>query len=295
MSFVYKRVTIPLDCLKSLWTLSLSKNEWGGRFKVREDMYLDCNLDLIKGTTKQEEVGENSHLYLGEEAYDENRRLKPVKMASLSFSYEDYTGTSPQKINVIFHTHPLLLVRDDDTHIARIALPSLGDLFAHCVYSNLENHQVNGHLNGYIVVAFEGAYVYNIMPHKFAQLRETYDRLLKQHTQDDAIDILKKQVFDALRPINKRFFSDMKAMCDARPDLFGTEGAPDIQDSMWTCKGCEPHELDFPFAEGIHTPLVRTYARNNPFTRGIALHGFQCEFFPAPFTSDLSFIVPTTC
>jgi hypothetical protein len=298
--FDYVPVTIPKECLRSLWTLSLSENEWAGRLVVDQGCNASCNVELIEGTVIEETSGMDSVLYLGKDkAFDKDKKLKPVRMASVYIpmsEYEKVDTCDKGKINVIFHTHPLLLVRDKDTHIARIALPSLGDVWVHCVLSNMLNYETNQHVNCTIIVAFEGLYLYSILPHKFRQIHTTYTNLIaKGMTHKDAVNELQQHTFDELRPVNNAFFKDMKAYCDAHPDKFGTDGAPDIRNTMWDCKGCvvKDKDLTFPFAEAIKTPLVRDYARENPFTEGIIKHGYHCEFFPAPFDSDLTLLAPS--
>jgi hypothetical protein len=296
-SFEYTAVTIPLSCLRSLHTLSLSENEWAGRFEVDANCRAGCDIDLIEGSVIEARTGPEALLYLGKDkAYDENKQFKPIRLASVYIPWELYSVSDPcgSGVNVLFHTHPLLLVRDKETHIARIALPSMGDIFVHCVLANLESYDANGHAVCTLIVSFEGCYLYSILPHKF---RQVYDRrkalIAGGKTAEEAEKVLRQETFDALRPANDAFFKAMKAHCDARPDLFGTDGAPDIRNAMWDRKGATPDELDFPFARAIGTPAVTEMARSNPFTEGLIEQGFHCDFYPAPFTEDLTLLAPS--
>ena len=83
-SFEYTLITIPLACLKSLWTLSLSENEWGGRFTVNSNCTVGCDIDLVEGSVLETQAGPQTMLYLGKDkAFDADKKLKPIRLASI--------------------------------------------------------------------------------------------------------------------------------------------------------------------------------------------------------------------
>ena len=293
-SFEYTAITIPIACLRSLWSLSLSENEWAGRFVVDSNCRAQCDIELIEGSVIESRAGADTLLYLGKDkAYDDKKQLKPIRLASVYIPWELYTKSDPaRRALTSSFTHPLLLVRDKDK-IARIALPSMGDIFVHCVLANLDAYEANGHAVCTVIVAFEGLYVYGILPHKFRQIFDRRNALLGAgKSAEEAEKIMREETFDALRPANNAFFKVMKAHCDKHPDKFGTDGAPDIRNKMWHQKGAIPEKLNFPFARAIGQPIVTDLARSNPFTKGLIEQGFHCDFYPAPFTEDIRMLAP---
>jgi len=290
----YVAVTIPHACLQSLWALTLSENEWAGRLVLDRNCQAGCNVDLIEGGVLEDVTDRRKSLYQGKDSADDP---KPARIASVRIPSTEYTKLdvcTAGSANVLFHTHPLLLVRDAHTRVARIALPSIGDIFVNCVFGNILNYERTNHINCNVVVAFEGIYVYFILPHKFRAIYNQWSFLLRSGwSREQAVDVLETQTFDELRPANKLFFKEMKAFCDTHADAFGTDGAPDIRNTMWHCKGCAIPDLRFPYANAIRTSLVRDWARSNPMTVALNEHGFHCEFYPAPFESDLTILAPS--
>lgn len=290
----YVPVVISHACLQSLWTLTLSENEWAGRLVLDRNCQAGCNVDLIEGGVLEDVTDRRKSLYRGNDSADDS---KPVRVASVIIPNKEFTKLDAcvaGSANILFHTHPLLLVRDIHTHVARIALPSMGDIFVNCVFGNILNYERTGHVNCNVVIAFEGVYVYFILPYKFQRIYEQWGFMLRSGmSREQAAAALETQTFDELRPANQLFFKKMKAFCDANADAFGTDGAPDIRNAMWHCKGCAIPDLLFPYADAIRTSLVRDWARSNPMTASLNEHGFHCEFYPAPFETDLTILAPS--
>ena len=298
-AFEYAEITLPHDCLLSLWALTLSENEWGGRLDVSQ-CKAKCDVELVEGTVIKKRAGPESELYLGKDkAYSDKGKLKPIKLASVYIPWHKYSEMGDcgnNGVNLIFHTHPLLLTRDQETKVARIALPSMGDIFVHCVLANIESYKKTGNAVMTVVMAFEGLYKYSILPHKFRQVYDKYNSLVAGgKTEEEAEAQLRTETFDELRPSNQQFFKVMKKHCDENRDKYATDGAPDIRNGMWHEKGKAPslEELDFPFAKHLGSKMVVDMARNNPFTHGLICLGFHCEFIPAPYQRDLQLLAPS--
>jgi hypothetical protein len=281
--FEYAEVHLPATCLRDLWWLTLSDREVGGQIHPRETTVaghtacpLSCDVELIEGTVLEEKPDSDTlDLYEGK---DRPASKNTIRMATTTFRESHYVtaGSCPAapqtRVNLVFHTHPLLMVRDPITHMARIALPSLGDIYAHGVVSQLVHAEQHGRLNGLMVVAFEGLYVFNITPRKFAELWQLYQR--------EGHATVERVVFDELRPYNQAFFKAMKPMCDARPEVYGTRGAPMVHTQRWRRPHAPRPSLDFPFATGVYDAEVVRFAQKNPFVDGLRRHGYSYMFYP---------------
>lgn len=288
--FEYADVHLPATCLRDLWWLTLSDREVGGQIHPRATTNngaatcpLSCDVELFEGSALQETPdAANLDLYEGK---DRPAAKRTVRMATTEFPVASYVtaGTCPDapraRVNLLFHTHPLLMVRDPNTLVARIALPSLGDIFAHAAASQLLHAERHGRLNGLMVMAFEGLYVFNVTPRKFAQLWRLYRR-------GGGLPAVERAVFEELRPFNQAFFKAMKPLCDARPHIYGTDGAPLVHTSLWRRPDAPRPRLDFPFAAGAHDPEVARFAQDNPFVRGLRQHGYTCTFYPLRLLED---------
>ena len=309
--FAHVPLTISLDCLRSMWYLTLSENEWGGQLypEIKDGRcQLSCDIKLIEGTGLQQH--KDDKFYLGKNASASRR----VRIAVTPF-YKEVFQVYPlceteDTINMFFHTHPLLMVRDDNNQ-GKLAPPSLGDLFAHCILSNYRNYKQNKQLNTCVLISFEGMYVYYILPHKFRQIYERIEQLYKELVNNPSpveadgyeigevplrvVNAVKAEFFDSMRTAMDAFGLQMRIFLDSQKDLLDTTGAPVIKDTMWSCKACEvePEQLAFPFNTAIQTPAFRNYARDNVFIQAMRENGFSYDFFPAPFTQDVQFLAPT--
>jgi hypothetical protein len=293
----YVPVTLTRPHLQSIWLLTLSDVEWGGVFDIVPTTTNTCSAVTtgrpIRGTVARAVSEEEKALYHGtNEPVDTERRI-----ASVAFATTDYTRATEcapgRPINVFFHVHPVMVVRDRQTHVARIAPPSIGDIFVHCILSNLLNYQATGNLNCAMVMAFEGLYVYTITPSKFRHLWAEYQhRTKKGDVWADIVADFQKRTFAELRPANKAFMKDRDAFCDRFHDQFDTRAAPLLHDTLWHT-GLGHPALMFPYARAIKTSLVRDYARDNILTRALVDLGYIYDFYPAPFDQDLVFHAPS--
>lgn len=298
-SFIYVPVTLTRECAVSLWTLTLSKNEWGGQLfpkKVNGQCLLTCDQNLIEGTGLEDNNEDNS-FYAGDK-----KKVQKVLIAVTPF-YEEIFQQYPlcdsgHKVNLFFHSHPLLIsVR------GAITPPSIGDFFAHTLLSNYRNYKQNGQLNTAIVASFEGLYVYFALPHRFLKFKNRVEALWAAKESKSKrefiefaygelpnwlIDVVKTEVFNELRDGFTQFMQHYVIMALQN----GTElaGAPLVRNKQWNCKGCGPGELNFPFYNFIQSDLLHSYIRENSYLKTLHDHGFHYEFFPAPFEDNVTFL-----
>jgi hypothetical protein len=285
-----------------MWSLTLDRREWGGQLlpagaggTCDGEQRVGCKLELIKGTDARDDHPDAA-LYRGEGG----GRL-PMQVAVTPF-YEEVFQVHPicaqRTINCFWHTHPLLMLRDPITKAGRLGPPSLGDFFAHSVLSNGRNFRQHKQLNTTVLMAFEGLYIYGVLPHKFRKLMDRAEALLDtladrvsaaERAEFDTVgelpvaprNQLKREVFAELRPAVQEFTAAMKRRCDSHNDR-GTDAAAVLGDSQWRAllAGAAPPELDFPFASAIHDPELVDFARDNPFTSGLERLGYYCIFVP---------------
>lgn len=299
--FRYQRLRLPVETLRTMWVLTLSANEWGGRLQPRvQDGVCVLSVQdtaLIRGTSL--EVHADAAHYSG------NDPRTVVRVASTPFDAEvrGYMPMcdSPATINMIFHSHALHMGRS-----AVLAPPSMGDYFAHCILSNFCNATLHGQLNTTVVMAYEGLYVYTITPEAYgryaARIRALMDgraqtaleraRYAKGELPHDVVELLKAEFFNAVRPSYEAFLREAAALT-RRLDM-GTAGAPTLNDMLWACYGCLP---PVPLAFGFHRtmqlePVRRFLADQNPYLRGLRAHGFDYSFYPAPFTGAVELLTP---
>ena len=300
--FSYVECVIKAECLRAMHNLTLSTNEWGGQLRPKLDAdgrcTLSCDIELIEGT------GLNKHK--DDRFYKGDRSDSQVLIAVTPFYTEvfqqyrmcDRDGT----INMFFHTHPLMLASSEQ---GRLSPPSLGDLFAHSILSNSRNYRQNKQLNTTMVMAFEGLYVYYVLPHKFRKAMDRIDELAAAYegwTEDEramwklgeapghVVEIIKKEVFDELRDGMVQNSQAMVKHVKQHPAAFDIRGAKVINDAKWGCKACPQPNMDFGMANNLGTDPIVRFARNNPLLRHMNNKGFGYDFYPAPFKEDLTFL-----
>lgn len=290
-----------------MWMLTLSSNEWGGQFVPRVSdgkCQLACDVDLIKGTGL--DAHPDTKFYTGSAGQEQQRQ---VQIAVTPF-YKEVFQVFPMcdgaaTINMFFHTHPLMM----RGATAQVSPPSLGDVFAHSVLSNSRNFRQNRQLNTTMVMAFEGLYVYSILPHKFRQIMDRIDRLVAEYTNwtdserelwtvgeapGSVVDVIKMQIFDELREGHDQFARDVMAFVAAHRGLFDIRGAPMVTDTLWECKGCVEPNLDFGFAKALGSNVLVRFCRENKFVETLRLYGFNYDFYPALFDTDICVLAPVT-
>ena len=303
--FIYVPLTISQKCLQSIWHLTLSENEWGGQLFpaiIDNKCQLSCDVPLIEGTGLQKH--KEDVYYLGKDA----PRAASVRIAVTPLYKEVFQVyplcDSEHTINMFFHTHPLLSIRDAD-NLGKFAPPSLGDFFAHTILSNYRNYKQNKQLNTCVLMSFEGMYVYSILPHKFREIFKQIELLFKQlfpnPTRVEAmgyeigevpmavVEKVKMDFFNDLRQPLDSFNYEMNTFLEKHADKTDTTAAPQLQDSVWNCKSCTP-PLDFPFFKAIQTPEFQCFIRNNSMVQALHSRGFTYDFFPAPFNSEITFL-----
>lgn len=301
-SFIYVPVELTRQCAVSLWTLTLSQNEWGGQLipkKKNGKCVLTCDQNLIEGTGL--ETSSDDRFYKGQ---DTNAQ---VLIAVTPFYQEVFEVhalcDSDATVNLFFHSHPLLLMPR-----GVVSPPSLGDFFAHTLLSNYRNYTENGQLNTAIIASFEGIYIYFALPHRFLKFKQRVEALWAarekptQKEQKDfklgelpdwLVDIVKMETFDELRQGFELFLQEYSDLVRrAGPEKTSTDGAPVLRNKKWSCKGCgpDPAELQFPYYQFIQDPTYRDFSRHNAYLDTLHRHGFHYEFFPAPFSADMSFL-----
>ncbi|NDC10045.1 MAG: hypothetical protein EBZ75_12035, partial [Oxalobacteraceae bacterium] len=260
------------------------------------------NVDLIKGTGLS--VHPDAKFYTGNTGQEQQ-----VQIAVTPF-YEEVFQVFPMcdgtaTINMFFHTHPLMM----RGNTGQVSPPSLGDVFAHSVLSNSRNFRQNRQLNTTMVMAFEGLYVYSILPHKFRQIMDRIDRLVAAYTgwtdgerelwtvgeaPGSVVNVIKMEIFDELREGHDRFTRDVADLVAAHRGMFDIRGAPVVADALWNCKGCVEPNLDFGFAKALGSSLLVRFCRENQFSETLRLHGFNYDFYPAPFDTDICVLAPVT-
>ena len=78
--------------------------------------------------------------------------------------------------------------------------------------------------------------------YEFSADEEAQKKLAESQAQ--AEKILQEETFEDMRPSNQQFFKVMKPHCDSNPEIYGTTGAPDIRNKMWSEKGKVPRDED---------------------------------------------------
>lgn len=296
--FTYITITLPLKCVRSLWALTLSDDEWGGQFFPRIHngrCVLSCDdVSLVKGIKISEHP--DQEYYQGQSGVT---NIASVPLYEEVISSYKMCGDTTQRVNMFFHTHPLLLSRDSDTLLAKFAPPSLGDIFAHCVLGNFFNfHRNHGQLNVSIIMAFEGLYMYSISPRKFSEITARIYELMQISSPSELLEItgeiplgvietLKMEIFDELRECHARYLDEQEAFLKVYAPYMDTAGAEEVNDSLWAQKGAVPERLNFMFAHQVGERYLTDFIRNNSLIRGLQKHGFSYEFYPAPFSQDL--------
>lgn len=299
--FKHVECVFPTQCLRAMHNLTLATNEWGGTYfpKIIDGVCkLSCDVKLIKGT------GLDSHpdakFYTGD---DKQRRV----LIAVTPFYREVFQTQQMcdgsgSINVFWHTHPLMLGSDET---ARLSPPSLGDIFAHTVLSNSRNYRQNRQINTTMVMAFEGLYVYSIVPHKFREVMDDIDALIEKYDGWTASERKMWEVGEApkwvVEQIKDKIFRQlrdgMEAMSEAQtmhvsenPELYDIRGAKVVSNALWSCKECEQPEMNFPMADALKSDNLVSFARNNPLLQHLRNNGFNYDFYPAPFEQDLKIL-----
>jgi hypothetical protein len=290
---------ITKSCLRSIHTLTLSGNEWGGSIRPAVEQgrcVLSCeSVRLIQGTGLGAHR-DRRHYAAG--GGDENA----VLIASTPLDSEVHqvmpVCDTGDHVNVFFHTHPLHLAAVNGP--AMFAPPSIGDIFAHVVLSNYRNFTQHGQVNTCMVMAFEGLYVYGMAPEAFAQMYRRMRAAAEQWPCSAAqlasgdlplalIERFKTDVFGHLVPGFNAFVDACHERIDRNPDAFSIAGAPLVNSTLWTCRGCEPDGLaDIPFRRTVQQASTRAFLGvNNPLLKRMRRFGFTYQFYPAPFESDV--------
>jgi hypothetical protein len=301
--FKYVPLSLPASCLRAMWLLTFNPNEWGAQFRpklINGSCELSCDTPLIEGTGLEQ--------HSDDKYYKGKNQERDVRIAVTPFYKEVFqvfpTCDGKDTINFFFHTHPLFLSSDK---YGSISPPSLGDLFAHSVLSNSRNWRQNKQLNATAVMAFEGMYVYYILPHKFRQVMDRIDELVANHvfTPEEAamwevgeapsavVMQIKSEVFDSLRDINDAFGEEVLRFMQMNKRHFSIRGAPVLADSGWHCKTCPVPEMDFDFLAYLGNPDLVDFCRHNTFVQGLHERGFHYEFYPAPFDGPLKVLAPS--
>lgn len=300
--FSYVECVLPAHCLRAMHNLTLSTNEWGGQFQPRiQDgrCALSCDdVKLIEGT------GLAPHS--DDKFYKGDRKDTRVLIAVTPF-YREVFQKSPMcdgsgSINMFFHTHPLVMGSYTQ---GRLSPPSLGDLFAHSILSNSRNYRQNRQLNTCMVMAFEGLYIYYVLPHRFRQAMDMIDELIAQYrgwTPEEremwkvgeapgwVVERVKQHVFDELREGTHRFSEKLREHVAEHPAAFDIEGAPIVKDALWDCKACDQPALDFGMARHLGSESLVSFAKENPLLEHMHSKGFGYDFYPAPYDADLTFL-----
>lgn len=322
----YVPLHISKKCLDAMWYLTFNTNEWGGQlvptFKNGQ-CQLDChNIELVKGTGLDHHTDEK--YYKGENGTFGEIQIAVTPLYHQVFQKFPLCDTD-QHVNMFFHTHPLLMGRvlKSHDHIGQFSPPSSGDIFAHTVLSNYRNWKENKQMNTPIVMAFEGMYMYTILPHKFYTLvqrieqvlAELDDELTEDEVEDAAIGELPQRVIDVLK---QEIFDELRPLCDAGTTQvdtfmatygrarFGIKAATEVHAELWACGSTDGAtcpapvlpSLNFPFYRTIQDPTIRAFlqdGKNNVFLRGLNDHGFHYDFYPAPFpAAGVTLMAPTT-
>ena len=187
----------------------------------------------------------------------------------------------------------------------RLSPPSLGDMFAHSILSNSRNYRQNRQINTTMVMAFEGLYVYYVLPHRFRQTMDMIDDLVSKYkgwTEEEkemwkygeapgwVVEQVKQHIFDELREGQMKFSKAMSEHIRKHADAFDIRGAPIIKDSQWNCKSCDQPTLNFPMAERLGSDEIVAFAKSNPLLKHLNDKGFGYDFYAAPFDEDLTFL-----
>lgn len=314
----YVPLRIGAACLRSLWVLTLGNHEWGGQLRPRYEngrCQLSCrDVTLIKGTGLAPHA--DAKHYQGQDTDDGDAGTADVLVAVTPL-YDEVFQTFPlcqdrrRTVNAFFHTHPLHMVAVDGVGV--FAPPSVGDVFAHVLLSNFRNVTQHGQLNTCLLMAYEGLYVYTIMPHAFASVAERIRAVVAAWRQTHAlsseeeallrlgelpapvIEILKADVFGRLRAGAEAFHREMWRRIRRRPAAFAIEGAPVVGDAMWSCRGCVPAQADqCAFFRTMQQPQWQAFVReDNPWLAALHRFGLHYEFYPAPFDKDIIVCAPS--
>jgi hypothetical protein len=313
MRFEYVDMVISARCLRAMWYLTLDGREWGGQLRPAIDRDNKCKLScedvkLIEGTGPEEHA--DGALYSGNGSA---ARVAITPFYEEIFQKSPMCGRDSRFINMIFHTHPLHMMGT----IWAPSPPSLGDFVAHCVLGNYRNSRQNhGQLNAMVIMSFEGMYVYNILPWRFAQevVRLNADvlavRQRRQLTESEAglaalghvpaevAEATKKRLFNELRPLSEHGRAQSSAFIRANSNAASLSGAPHFGDSRWECATrdtCGVANLNFPMARQLlgRPDLVQLLQHDSVFLHHLRDHGFTYDFFPAPFIHDISVPVPS--
>lgn len=301
--FNYIFLNIPKKCIHSVWLLTCSNKEYGGQFNPQKNKFskceLGCDIKLIQGTgfeTKSDV-----------KFYNAKGTAKTVQIASTPF-YEEVFKVYPmcsskESINMIFHTHPIHLMKSKN-NIGMFAPPSLGDIFAHTVLSNMRNFKQNKQLNTTIVISFEGLYVYSITPSRFNQLllKTEADVGMSTNISDnekenwktigecpfEVMEQLKEDIFNELREGNEQFYIDAQNLINTQFKKFKVDTVPVLNDTKWRSK--EQTNVECNFLKTLQSDeTVIAFLRNNAYTKTLNDHGFYYLFYPSPFTKDVIF------
>ena len=302
--FKYVHLTFPAQCLERMRNLCLSDREFGGRFEPSMSSgscKLDCrNVKLVHGTSLQDD-NPDAALYTGQSP-DVTVRIAVTPLYKEVFS-TSLLCQSDDKVNMFFHTHPLLM---DESGIGYIAPPSIGDFFAHGLLSNVRNYRQNGVINMPVVMAREGLYCYNILAGRFADELDEIDRLIEKHAHNLTtaerdnlrigelplviIDELKQRIFDDLRPAHDEFFRQMSTWIQDHVSDLRTDGAVALHDGGWHKTTAMP---TCNFDQSLAKPWFRQFCQSNVIVSGgMTRVGFICVFVPGPFTDDVRMLCP---
>lgn len=305
--FEYVPLVLPARCARSMWVLTLSHNEWGGQFRpmVQPDgaCRLECNnVKLIKGTGLEKHPDA-----------DKYSQTQEVRIASTPFTVEQVSMTFPvcasgATVNFFWHTHPALMLRNETTGLGKFGPPSNGDFVAHTILANYRNWKQNQQLNTTLVMAFEGAYVYTVLPHKFREVVDKIDAHVDaiQHTLTPeeretaqkgtppsvVLESIRKELFAEIQLCAEIFQGEMQKFVESHPELVDLKGAPEIRDRHWSQVGHVPR-FECGFARSLGHPDMIAFCTDNILTRTMFQRGYHIEFYPAPFDHDIVIAAPT--
>lgn len=308
--FKYVDVTFPAKCLERMRQLCLSDREYGGRFEP--DMSsgsckIGCQgVKLVRGTPLQDD-NPDAALYAGQ-ATDVTVRIAVTPLYYEVFSTSTLCQSS-HRMNMFFHTHPLLM---DESNVGHIAPPSIGDFFAHGLLANYRNYTGNGVINMPVVMAREGLYYYNILAERFARELFEIQRLVDKHyygltTAERenlkvgelpvvVVDELKQRIFAEMRPVHDAFFRQMTAWVNDHAKELSTLGAVRVHDTVeWSDGSDEPApQQTCNFDRSMSYDWFRRFCTQNVIVnKGMTDIGFICVFQPGPFTNDVRMPCPT--
>jgi hypothetical protein len=243
--------------LQHLWSLCSKDYECGGQLTYAVDQAGQC---VLKATRVVSKTGRKSSVFFDQSLIAQNTM--------------DCNGSTA---NVLYHTHPLSVVVPKDKLFGRYAPPSVSDFFAHGVLGNYRQWKENKHLNTYVVMATEGLYVYNISPAKFDEVIRDIATLFMEKQRSvldvsnfnkgqlptDVVNAMKREHYRNVTDGYLQYVRDMNRIC--ADDLYRLQ-TEEFFDTM-------QYDGDF--------------IQHNAYQDALNTHGFQYQFYPAPFLDDI--------